>query len=376
MLQLNLYQHFITLIDYFADDNSYRDPAKKQHARIFVGSLLMLILCGLLTLIGTAINPASPDSHTYIGVILICLLIGIFSIFLMLIKATANIVVIAQVFSTVLYVIFTGTLFVSGGPWASSTQLLFLIPLSMFFIAGTRYGLFWTGFILLSQLIIYAMHWNGYIFIQTMSEDVRIEQSLIHWLLSLFCIMAIAWVYERANQRLQSQRLKNEVDNRFLSEHDMLTGLSNRQSLQQQLKQSIKQADKQHSAFSLYLIDIKQFYKVNQRLGYAVGDSVLQQFSQHINGAIEQNLIARMSGNQFAIISQTYISTSHSNEQALRLLKAANAAISIDHEIVSLTVAIGACEYPTNANDLDSILENSEKALREAKLSPQCIANA
>ena len=75
---------------------------------------------------------------------------------------------------------------------------------------------------------------------------------------------------------------------RHLAYHDELTGLPNRSLLMDRLTQATAQAARQHKQVGLLFLDLDQFKSVNDRLGHAAGDKVLQEVAERLSACYPQ----------------------------------------------------------------------------------------
>ncbi len=88
----------------------------------------------------------------------------------------------------------------------------------------------------------------------------------------------------------------------FNSSHDTLTGLCNRREFEVKLEAALLNAKTKQERYSLLYIDIDQFALINDLHGHVVGDAVLQQVGQRLTTDDHEALLARMAGNEFALL--------------------------------------------------------------------------
>jgi len=149
---------------------------------------------------------------------------------------------------------------------------------------------------------------------------------------------------------------------------DLLTGLTNRTLFNDQLRYAIDMAKINHTKMALLYIDIDQFKLVNDTLGHATGDLLLQKMAQrlllHFSGT---KTVARLGGDEFAVILENIQDMNSAITNAQGLINAFNSPFVINsHEIFS-GVCIGISIYPDDAHDSTSMLKNADISMYKAK---------
>ena len=156
---------------------------------------------------------------------------------------------------------------------------------------------------------------------------------------------------------------------RFLASHDSLTGLYNRNRLNQKLSEDILRASRYNHELSIFLLDIDHFKMVNDKHGHQAGDSVLRIFSELLQNSVRQtDYTARYGGEEFLIVLPE-TSVNEATDLADRLLKIVSEhEFSItDDKTISITTSIGIATYPTHSTIIDALLNKADRALYEAK---------
>ncbi len=104
-----------------------------------------------------------------------------------------------------------------------------------------------------------------------------------------------------------SERKRQEHELRYMSEHDVLTGLANRRQLGVELVRRVAERRRHGHDFSLVLLDLDHFKYVNDSLGHHVGDRMLRAVADALRARLrETDLIARLGGDEFAcVLGQT-----------------------------------------------------------------------
>jgi len=154
----------------------------------------------------------------------------------------------------------------------------------------------------------------------------------------------------------------------FLAHHDVLTGLDNRNSLQQRILQAIKKSQRSKNCFALCFIDLDNFKFINDSYGHKAGDELLIAVSQLIKKTVrDSDAVARFGGDEFVILLEDIEHNSEVSLIADKLLKAFSNPIHFDSHNLVITISMGVSVYPQDATTLDLLLKNADIAMYEAK---------
>ena len=153
------------------------------------------------------------------------------------------------------------------------------------------------------------------------------------------------------------------------SSYDVLTGVSNRNSLINSLRHEWELSHRHNSTLSLLIIDIDYFKSVNDTFGHLCGDLILKQVAEKISDCVrESDLVYRYGGDEFTVILRET-----EEEGALILAERIREAVAqgiYDYkgEMVNMTVSIGlSCNHhKQNSNETD-LLDHADQALYRAK---------
>ncbi|MFS8047766.1 diguanylate cyclase domain-containing protein [Rhizobium sp. BR 314] len=148
---------------------------------------------------------------------------------------------------------------------------------------------------------------------------------------------------------------------RHLAEHDVMTGLANRTQFQVQLTKICH-----GSGGALMLIDLDQFKQINDTLGHGVGDECLIEFTRRLTTICQNaDLIARIGGDEFAVLFSPAIDRPAIETVAKRLVSAAKAPMNCSGSSFSIGASIGLAfaqgETPT------ALFTKADQALYAAK---------
>ncbi len=170
---------------------------------------------------------------------------------------------------------------------------------------------------------------------------------------------------------LRRERVKRkwaERNVRRLAYQDHLTGLINRAYFQLRLKNTLRHSKRFDRAVMLLVIDLDHFSDINDRLGAAAGDAVLQQAGRRIRQCMRAtDTVARLSGDEFAVLVSNTKAVKIIDNLAQKLIAALAEPFIVDGQSLNISCCIGATLYPTDAQNAETLLKNAQTALARAK---------
>jgi diguanylate cyclase (GGDEF)-like protein/PAS domain S-box-containing protein len=165
-----------------------------------------------------------------------------------------------------------------------------------------------------------------------------------------------------------SARREAEERLRYLSHYDELTGLANRSLFKERLHEASQRARQSGRSVALLHIDLDRFKLLNDSLGHEVADQLLRQMSRRLTQAVpEADCIARLSGDEFAIILDAYGSLSSLARVASRLLAKLRVPMDVGgHELV-VSASLGISLLPDYAREISALISQANMAVQHAK---------
>ncbi|MEA3491436.1 MAG: EAL domain-containing protein [Campylobacterota bacterium] len=150
--------------------------------------------------------------------------------------------------------------------------------------------------------------------------------------------------------------------------HDHLTGLPNRILFMDRLTHAIERSARDHTEFALFFIDLDRFKHINDTLGHKVGDEVLQEVSNRLNGIIrKEDTLARLGGDEFTILMERLRSGEDASILAQKILDLLAEPIYISDHILYISSSIGISLYPQDDSDASNLLKYADTAMYQAK---------
>jgi diguanylate cyclase (GGDEF)-like protein len=153
----------------------------------------------------------------------------------------------------------------------------------------------------------------------------------------------------------------------FRAQHDPLTNLLNRASLYERLTALVRPGG--GSALALIYLDLDSFKQINDRLGHAAGDEVLQHVARQISAVIRRmDAVARVGGDEFVVVLPGITEPGEAERLAQAVATAIFAPLRMDGGALSVKVSYGISTYPADGEDADALLRAADARMYRMKL--------
>lgn len=161
-------------------------------------------------------------------------------------------------------------------------------------------------------------------------------------------------------------RQKEKVE--FMANHDNLTMLPNRRSLEKKLNELIDKAIENKSHFAVLFLDLDGFKIINDGLGHDIGDLLLKEVAKRFQEALrEDDFIFRVGGDEFAILIEYTTNDKIMEIVARKIIETVNQPILIANHSLQVGCSIGIARFPQDGDDLLNLLKHSDTAMYKAK---------
>ncbi|AWL12288.1 Signaling protein YkoW [Saliniradius amylolyticus] len=183
--------------------------------------------------------------------------------------------------------------------------------------------------------------------------------------LSLAILVLLALVFWYWRKKRQVKRLSR------LANYDDLTGLPNRQYFNRKIKELMEQAKENGSTMALIFIDLNEFKQINDTLGHAAGDKVLQHIAEQLSQRIRDNdFAARLSGDEFVVLLPNIKGQSQATKAIARIRESFDTQLSIDGAKINFDGSIGVSIFDGHAPIAqEELLKQADRAMYRCKRS-------
>lgn len=154
----------------------------------------------------------------------------------------------------------------------------------------------------------------------------------------------------------------------FISRHDALTGVANREVFEERLRLLAADSRRYGDNLAVVFVDLDHFHEINDRYGYSTGDSILIATAARLQAAVrEQDVVARMGSDEFLVLLARGRTDEGWSKVVERLLSAVAGPLELDGVTHSLSATCGLEALGSGPDDLKSLVPRAEMAMRAAK---------
>lgn len=168
--------------------------------------------------------------------------------------------------------------------------------------------------------------------------------------------------------RSNAELRQTESQLRQLALHDALTGLPNRQLLQERLAQAIDRAQDQSQLVVLLFLDLDGFKQINDSCGHRMGDLLLKAVAQRLTGCLRgSDTVARLGGDEFVVLLPVIASVADVSIVADKIIQTLSQPFGLEGETLQVTASVGISIYPIDSTESDGLMVRADLAMYQAK---------
>jgi diguanylate cyclase (GGDEF)-like protein/PAS domain S-box-containing protein len=165
-----------------------------------------------------------------------------------------------------------------------------------------------------------------------------------------------------------SDRMKADQLISYQAYHDILTDLPNRVLFRDRLNLAILQARRNNAELALMFIDLDRFKLVNDTMGHAVGDVLLQQASVRLKSCLRRgDTLARLGGDEFTVVLPELSDRQDAVFVAEKFLESLRQPFELGGHTIHISASIGIAVYPGDGESIDELISNSDIAMYHTK---------
>ncbi len=191
------------------------------------------------------------------------------------------------------------------------------------------------------------------------SHIVRLRQANEHLVISTVQAQIMTEEVQKAKDKMG-----------HMAHHDFLTDLPNRILLKERLVQAIALARRHGKKLAVLFIDLDRFKAINDSLGHAVGDTLLQLVAQRLQSSVRStDTVSRQGGDEFVVLLSEVIDEKSADFFAEKISKALTASYALAEQDLHIGATIGISMYPEDGEDAETLILNADVAMYHAKNS-------
>jgi len=153
-----------------------------------------------------------------------------------------------------------------------------------------------------------------------------------------------------------------------LARHDALTGLPNRGLLHDRLAGAIASGQRHGHRLAVLFLDLDRFKHVNDSLGHATGDQLLQAIATQLSESVRgSDIVCRQGGDEFVILLSDVQRKEDVAAVTAKVIAAVNGPHKVGRRRLHATASVGVALYPENGRDADTLIKNADIAMYYAK---------
>jgi diguanylate cyclase (GGDEF)-like protein len=165
-----------------------------------------------------------------------------------------------------------------------------------------------------------------------------------------------------------TERRHAEARIRFMAHHDALTSLPNRVLFHDTMQQMLRAPGPGDERLAILCLDLDYFKNVNDTLGHPVGDALLEAVAGRLHNCVrKEDLVARIGGDEFAILLSSSDQPGHAERLAQRIVETMCQPFDLDGHRAVVGVSIGIAVETERNTSADVLLKNADMALYRAK---------
>jgi diguanylate cyclase (GGDEF)-like protein len=152
--------------------------------------------------------------------------------------------------------------------------------------------------------------------------------------------------------------------------HDALTSLPNRTLFHRQVEKAIAAAEREGRGIAVMLLDLDRFKEINDTLGHASGDLLLQELGRRLRELLGgDGEVARLGGDEFGVVSRLAVDRTSSRALAERIRRTIAEPFVLAGVSLEVQAGVGIALHPEHGGDVETLMRHADVAMYAAKKS-------
>jgi len=266
--------------------------------------------------------------------------------------------------------------FVFWTPYVSfaGVSLVYVMLIPLFWIA-LRFGPRWMSLAMLLMAIVgITAPFFGFVDIPQDALGRRLLATELFIIIIGIIYFVLAGVSEeRKNANITLTQYIGQLENalqaiKHYALHDSLTGLANRNALEEHFVATRVQAEREGVKFAVLFLDLDNFKHINDTLGHTIGDCILKEVASRLRSVVRSyDLVARLGGDEFIMVLNQVNSRMEIEPVLKRIAGVLQEVIHVQQHTLQLTASIGVAMFPESGDNIDAMLKSADIALYRAK---------
>jgi diguanylate cyclase (GGDEF)-like protein len=172
----------------------------------------------------------------------------------------------------------------------------------------------------------------------------------------------------REREQLMEQLKEREQHLRFMAQHDPLTGLPNRHSMQQRLALALELAKRNRKKLAVMLVDLDGFKSINDTRGHVAGDAALVAIAARLRTSVRgSDTVARYGGDEFVVLAGELDRAEDAGTIAEKISDMVSVPLPLEGGMANISCSIGISVFPDHAEQAERLIELADKAMYASK---------
>ncbi|KAA3654964.1 MAG: EAL domain-containing protein [Proteobacteria bacterium] len=160
----------------------------------------------------------------------------------------------------------------------------------------------------------------------------------------------------------------SEAQMAHMAQHDALTGLPNRNLLNDRIGTALRRAQRDKRMVAVIFLDLDHFKDINDSYGHAVGDVVLKQVAHRLLECVrDEDTVARLGGDEFVVLMEDIDAPERAENAAQRILACLVPPVAHNDQEFFIGCSVGLSLYPEDGDSTEALIRNADTAMYQAK---------